>query len=551
MESDFSCVKDERLSEIVHRLSKLSYTAAEYKILTQIFDVHDKAIAEVRLSSNELVQKIKDHSELYSHTQTEKILAQAENARFIIEASTVRNTLSRLEKILSIKRSQQKVSKSASAVLLNWYEKNSRDPYPTLEEKISLAEESGMAIASVEYWFGNKRARDKRRQLRKQKTRTFPSNLCKEVRHGSNREDDSTKMFKMDSNYFVKTEQGIGEACHQRVNMEYESQYLSLYCGDGQVDRVSTGPFSGNGNEIIASSSSEHCGYRKTSAEGLKEFIESSDLRDYCGASESFQEVDVVPQTSRFVDGKKSPSNVCVQSSTTPLHDQSSDGDDGELHSSHSFHSSRDSYQGESSSSHSSSFSVNETGATESYSSFPSSDDSLPGLQLLSEEITFDISSRASASVFQEYCLQESSTVYDVNSLELLTQFRSEVDQLFGDDLGYDIVDSQTKNAKSQSLQQEEIRNTKESTEVETNHEQIEGNALADSLKGMELCEKNESTSDFLQLHQDKEGSNREGSLLGLSDQSYGSQIPFMACSDGFDDIIDNFIINDDDEILF
>ena len=47
----------------------------------------------------------------------------------------------------------------ARRVLKGWVDKNIKDPYPAVHEKIQLAEEAGLTIKQVNDWFTNFRKR--------------------------------------------------------------------------------------------------------------------------------------------------------------------------------------------------------------------------------------------------------------------------------------------------------------------------------------------------------------------------------------------------------
>ena len=44
-------------------------------------------------------------------------------------------------------------------VLKNWVDRNIEDPYPSVQEKIQLAEEAGLTMKQVNDWFTNFRKR--------------------------------------------------------------------------------------------------------------------------------------------------------------------------------------------------------------------------------------------------------------------------------------------------------------------------------------------------------------------------------------------------------
>jgi len=63
------------------------------------------------------------------------------------------------------KKVRKTLSKKATDHLKNWFFEHLNDPYPSEEEKTILASATGLRIAQINYWFGNKRIRYKRKCL--------------------------------------------------------------------------------------------------------------------------------------------------------------------------------------------------------------------------------------------------------------------------------------------------------------------------------------------------------------------------------------------------
>ena len=60
-----------------------------------------------------------------------------------------------LAKIKLKRISKPNQSKSSKEVLTKWFLDHSNNPYPTLSERKSLAEHSGLSITQVNNWFEN------------------------------------------------------------------------------------------------------------------------------------------------------------------------------------------------------------------------------------------------------------------------------------------------------------------------------------------------------------------------------------------------------------
>lgn len=54
-------------------------------------------------------------------------------------------------------------SSSSRLILSRWYQAHRDFPYPSPQEKRALAKQCAMSIKQIDYWFGNRRARDRRR----------------------------------------------------------------------------------------------------------------------------------------------------------------------------------------------------------------------------------------------------------------------------------------------------------------------------------------------------------------------------------------------------
>jgi len=63
------------------------------------------------------------------------------------------------------KKKRKTLSKKATDHLNHWFFDHLNDPYPSEEEKTILASATGLRIAQINYWFGNKRIRYKRKCL--------------------------------------------------------------------------------------------------------------------------------------------------------------------------------------------------------------------------------------------------------------------------------------------------------------------------------------------------------------------------------------------------
>ncbi|KAL2862383.1 uncharacterized protein BJX67DRAFT_385637 [Aspergillus lucknowensis] len=69
------------------------------------------------------------------------------------------------------------ISKAAVSVLSRWFDEHSNSPYPRKEEKLSLAEESGLSVPQVSTWFANARRRQRYRKIQARSNRTSLSPL--------------------------------------------------------------------------------------------------------------------------------------------------------------------------------------------------------------------------------------------------------------------------------------------------------------------------------------------------------------------------------------
>eukprot|EP01017_Pseudomicrothorax_dubius_P031650 TRINITY_DN4062_c0_g1_i2.p1 TRINITY_DN4062_c0_g1~~TRINITY_DN4062_c0_g1_i2.p1 ORF type:complete len:174 (+),score=12.72 TRINITY_DN4062_c0_g1_i2:120-641(+) len=55
--------------------------------------------------------------------------------------------------------SRRRISAKASRILNTWLEEHMEDPYPTMEDKLVLAQKAELTVKQVKTWFTNQRAR--------------------------------------------------------------------------------------------------------------------------------------------------------------------------------------------------------------------------------------------------------------------------------------------------------------------------------------------------------------------------------------------------------
>mmetsp|Transcript_6690 Transcript_6690/g.17497 ORF Transcript_6690/g.17497 Transcript_6690/m.17497 type:complete len:147 (-) Transcript_6690:284-724(-) len=55
---------------------------------------------------------------------------------------------------------RQNFTPEQTAVLMNWFQDHLIDPYPKQDEKLILAQQTGIEVRQVEHWFTNKRKRN-------------------------------------------------------------------------------------------------------------------------------------------------------------------------------------------------------------------------------------------------------------------------------------------------------------------------------------------------------------------------------------------------------
>jgi len=73
--------------------------------------------------------------------------------------------------------------KKATEHLSNWFFDHINDPYPSEEEKSMLAASGGLTITQVNYWFGNKRIRYKRKCLEEESKRALMEEQERQPQH--------------------------------------------------------------------------------------------------------------------------------------------------------------------------------------------------------------------------------------------------------------------------------------------------------------------------------------------------------------------------------
>jgi len=74
------------------------------------------------------------------------------------------------------KKKRKTLSKKATDHLNHWFFDHLNDPYPSEEEKTILASATGLTIPQINYWFGNKRIRYKRKCLSEEAKKMLLSN---------------------------------------------------------------------------------------------------------------------------------------------------------------------------------------------------------------------------------------------------------------------------------------------------------------------------------------------------------------------------------------
>lgn len=53
-------------------------------------------------------------------------------------------------------------------ILQKWFEKNMKNPYPSLQQKKELADEAGLSVEQVNTWFTNTRRKYKKKEIKLQ-----------------------------------------------------------------------------------------------------------------------------------------------------------------------------------------------------------------------------------------------------------------------------------------------------------------------------------------------------------------------------------------------
>jgi len=69
------------------------------------------------------------------------------------------------------------LSQKARNILTKWFEQHLDEPYPTEAEKKSLAEQCDISLLQVNYWFGNKRNRYKKKMRKAARTKVANKNM--------------------------------------------------------------------------------------------------------------------------------------------------------------------------------------------------------------------------------------------------------------------------------------------------------------------------------------------------------------------------------------
>ena len=77
--------------------------------------------------------------------------------------AVIPNLLNLLKKSHNDAEMVSKAEKVNKEVLVDWYMKNLKCPYPTLEQKVMLCNLSGMSKDQVDWWFINKRNKEKKK----------------------------------------------------------------------------------------------------------------------------------------------------------------------------------------------------------------------------------------------------------------------------------------------------------------------------------------------------------------------------------------------------
>ncbi len=92
------------------------------------------------------------------------------------------------------------ISKYAKEILNTWYSNHKEDPYPSLEEKKSLAKQANISLKQLNNWFVNMRGKVPKEERDKQKFSTqIRKKICKERVEAAREDNPMKKSFEEDS----------------------------------------------------------------------------------------------------------------------------------------------------------------------------------------------------------------------------------------------------------------------------------------------------------------------------------------------------------------
>ena len=145
--------------------------------VTELKDFYDRKLAEISQREATFLNEILYHDEttplitadeLNLEARLRKVLREAQvsyrydNLRFTLKQEVAQTVLSlRGHYISKMGKQRRNFRPKATKIMNEWFESHLDYPYPTEQEKRTLATQGGITVEKVSTWFSNKRCRSK------------------------------------------------------------------------------------------------------------------------------------------------------------------------------------------------------------------------------------------------------------------------------------------------------------------------------------------------------------------------------------------------------
>jgi len=164
--NDLSCETEER-EEFLAKLEQLTAKYAEE------IEKLDRVCQEFEVLTMHLLREQSTMRPVTEHEIQMKLRGIQQKFDYVKRhlKQNVCNAIAALAKQCN-KKKMRALPKQSADLLAKWFFENLNDPYPSEEEKASLASAGGLTITQVNNWFGNKRIRYKKKCLSEEAKRS-------------------------------------------------------------------------------------------------------------------------------------------------------------------------------------------------------------------------------------------------------------------------------------------------------------------------------------------------------------------------------------------